>query len=62
MRHLEIKSKKVVEAEKKIVPKIIEKQKKIVIIDLNYADAVSLNEPLRALSENGDYGGDCGCL
>ena len=54
----EIKLKKVVEKDKKIVPKIIEKQKKIVIIDLNYADAVSLNEPLRALSENGDHGGD----
>ena len=54
----EIKSKKAVEPEKKIVPKIIEKQKKIVIIDLNYADAVSLNEPLRALSDNGDYGGN----
>lgn len=55
---LEIKSKKVAVADKKIVPKIIKKQKKIVIIDLNYADAVSLNEPLRALSESGDYGGD----
>ena len=54
----EIKSKKAVEPEKKIVPKIIEKQKKIVIIDLNYADAVSLNEPLRSLSDNGDYGGN----
>ena len=54
----EIKLKKVVEKDNKIVPKIIEKQKKIVIIDLNYADAMTLNEPLSALSENGDHGGD----
>lgn len=40
------------------IPEISEKQKVISIIDLNYADATSLNEPLKALAGNGDGEGD----
>ena len=50
--------KKVVKIDKEKIPNVVKERKKIIIIDLNYADAMSLEEPLRALSENGDNGGD----
>ena len=51
-------TKEIVKLDQIEIPEIIEDQKVIRIIDLNYADAMSLNEPLKALSENGDDGGD----
>ena len=53
-----IVTKEIVKLDQIEIPEIIEDQKVIRIIDLNYADAMSLNEPLKALSENGDDGGD----
>ena len=53
-----LKSLAATEAPEIKLKKVLEKDKKIVIIDLNYADAMTLNEPLSALSENGDHGGD----
>ena len=50
--------KKVVKIGQEKIPNVVKDRKKIIIIDLNYADAMSLEEPLRALSENGDNGGD----
>ena len=40
----------IIDEEKNSNSQIVENRKKIVIIDLNYADAMSLNEPLKALS------------
>ena len=50
--------KKVVKIDQEKISNVVKDRKKIIIIDLNYADAMSLEEPLRALSENGDNGGD----
>ncbi|MDB4229484.1 hypothetical protein N9805_02250 [Paracoccaceae bacterium] len=53
-----IVAKEIVKLDQIKIPEIIEDQKVIRIIDLNYADSMSLNEPLKALSENGNDGGD----
>ena len=49
---------KIIDEEKNTNPQIVENSKKIVIIDLNYADAISLNEPLKTLSESEEHGGE----
>ena len=49
---------KIIDEEKNTNPQIVENSKKIVIVDLNYADAISLNEPLKTLSESEEHGGD----
>ena len=49
---------KIIDVEKNTNPQIVENSKKIVIIDLNYADAISLNEPLKTLSESEEHGGE----
>ncbi len=48
----------IIDEEKDTNPQIVENSKKIVIIDLNYADAISLNEPLKTLSESEEHGGE----
>ena len=48
----------IIDEEKNSNSQIVENRKKIVIIDLNYADAMSLNEPLKALSESEEHGGE----
>jgi len=52
------KTEEIIGEEKDKNPQIVENSKKIVIIDLNYADAISLNEPLKTLSESEEHGGE----